>query len=252
MNYRVGSKREPVKRIQLWPRELLSTYPALPRLTFLREWCARTTVTTKTAGLTTATWFRVRLQSGRQGITDRLQRLELRTRTSHVGRVFIEWFSWAFSSAWTRVVGLGKAALRMSQNMARSGVSRLRSRQLVTRQASRNHPAARFEAYSAEPRARSFSSPREQGLRQELTEAHTRLVKELLAAEEELTRAATSVVRLQSLIRSQEHLIAEIARLDGNKSDSTRYPVETTDDLAGVGELSSGGELRRTPLLWKK
>jgi len=251
MNYRVGSKREPVKRIQLWPRELLSKYPALPRLSFLREWYARIIVATKTTGLTLFTWFQGRLQTGRQTINDRLQRMELRNRTRHAGRMLIGWVSRAFSNAWTCVAGLGQVALRMSQDVAHAGVARLSSQRLATRQASWNHPASSFNEYSTAPRSLSFSSPREQGLRQELTEAHDRLVEELLAAEEELTRAATSVVRLQSLIRSQEHLIAEMARLDEHQSDSHRFPAETADDLAGVGESSNRGELRRTPLLWR-
>jgi len=98
--------------------------------------------------------------------------------------------------------------------------------------------AVRLGAYSTQQRSLQRSSPEAQDL-QELTEGHIRLVEELLADEEELTRLSTRVARLQSLIRAQEQLLAEVASLDENRSESSQVAEETADNLVSIGTSST-------------
>jgi hypothetical protein len=108
--------------------------------------------------------------------------------------------------------------------------------------------AVRLGAYSTQQRSLQRSSPEAQDL-QELTEGHIRLVEELLADEEELTRLSTRVARLQSLIRAQEQLLAEVASLDENRSESSQVAEETADNLVSIGTSSTNrGEASNRPL----
>lgn len=118
----------------------------------------------------------------------------------------------------------------MSRNGLHAIASWLRSQQIGSRQQKRSasdYPALRFEACSTGLRFSRLFSQREEALGRELTRSHARFVEELLAEEEELTRVATKVVRLQSLIRSQEHLLGEMVHSHEDQQESSLF-------LAGV------------------
>lgn len=252
MHSRVYSKRKPVKRVQLLPTDRLSKYPASLRPSFLRVWCWNILLAAEITGLALAHWLRRRIQIGRQVIHDRLQRLALRKRTRRFRVVVIEWLSWPFKTVWRGLVTLGDCCLRMSRSRTHPIDSWLHSRWMSVRQSSWNNPASRFEASSTEPGSLPLSSPREQELCRELTEAHARLVEELLAAEAELTRVATKVVHLQSLIRSREHLLAEMGHLDENPAQNSQARVKTVDNLLSLVKSSSRGALRNMRLFRRK
>ena len=136
----------------------------------------------------------------------------------------------------------------MSLSRTHAIPSRPRTPLVVVRQSSWNPPASRLEAYSTDRRSLRLSSPRERDLSQELTEGHARLIEEILADEEELTRLATRVVRLQRLIRAQKHLLAEIAPTDENPAPDNQFPAETADNLVGIGKSSGRGKVRNMSL----
>jgi hypothetical protein len=251
MNYRVDSKHQPIKRIQLRPMDLLAKSPASIRSSCLSVWTRRIIHAAETSGVGLATWLRGRIQMGRQIIKVRLQGMALGKRIHRYGVVLVASLSWALRTGRQRCIKFGQAGLGMSRNMTQAITSWIRSRLVCARQHSGIHPALQWEADATGPRSLHLSSPREHDLRRELTEAHARLVEELLSEEEELTRVSTRVVRLQSLIRSQEHLLAEMACHDENLMESSQFPAATVDDLVGVGKSSSGGELRRTPIPWR-
>lgn len=251
MNYRVSSKRKPVKRLQLPPADLLSKYQVSLRPSLLPAWCSRIVWASRTTSLALGTWLRSQIHMRRQVMSDRLQRLSLRERTIRYGVVLVGWLSWACEATWRGLVNLGQAGLRTSRSRSHAIASWLRSRLVVARQFSWNHPVPRFEMYSTDPRSLPLSSSGEQDLRRELSEARARLVEELLAEEEELTRVATRVVRLQSLIRSQEHLLAEITHMDKNLSNGSQFPAATAANLVGFGRSSDPEELRNIPLFWR-
>ena len=128
----------------------------------------------------------------------------------------------------------------------------LNSSLVVVQPPSMGFPAARVGPYSSTDRCSlQSSSPGVQHLRQELTDGHTRLVEELLADEEKLTRISTRVARLQNLIGAQEHLLAEIASLDENQSENSQVSAETADNLVSIGTSFSKGEARNRPLYSK-
>lgn len=252
MHSRVYSNRKPVKRVRLLPADRLSKYPASLRPSFLLVWCWKILLIAETISLALATWLRRRIQGGRQVINDRLQRLAIRKRTRRYGVVLIGWLSWPFRTVWRGLVIFGHSGPRMSRSRTHAIDSWLHSRRMSAQQSSWNHPVSRFEAYSTEPSSLRLSSPREQDLRRELTEAHARLVEELLAAEAELTRVATRIVRLQSLIRSRKHLLAEMGHLDENPAESSQVPAKAADNLVGIVKSSSRGALRNMPLFRRK
>ena len=248
MNYRIYSWRKPVKRIQLLPVDLSSRYPDSLRPSFLLVWCWKILLTAETTSLALATWWRRQIQMGQQIIHDRPLRLALRARTRQYGEMLEGWLSRAFTTLWHALVTLKRAGLPMSRNRSFAIPSQLRSPRMAARQSSWNPAASRFMAHSTDRRSPHVSSPRQQDLRQHLTEGHARLVEELLADEEELTRVSARVVRLQSLIRAQEHLLAVIASIDENQSESGQFPAEIVDNLVGIGKASSRGEVRNMRL----
>jgi len=248
MNYRVDSKHQPIKRIQLGPMNLAAKSPASIRSSFLYVWSRRIIHAAKTSSVGLATWLRGRIQTGRQIIKDRLQGMALGERIQRFGLVLVTSLSWALRTVREKSIKFGQAGFRMSRNLTRAITSWIRSRLVCARQPSGMRQALQWKADSTSPHSLHLSSSREHDLRRELTEAHARLVEELLSEEEELTRVSTRVVRLQSLIRSQEHLLAEMACHDENSIESDQLP---SDDLVGVGKSPSGGELRRTPIPWR-
>ena len=74
------------------------------------------------------------------------------------------------------------------------------------------------------------------------------MVEELLAEEENLTRLATRVMRLQNLVLAQEHLLVEMAQTDENQAESSQFPAETVDNLVGIGKSSGPGKVRNMSL----
>ena len=126
--------------------------------------------------------------------------------------------------------------------------SELNSPVVVFQSQSVDVPTGRFGAYSTQQRSLQLSPPGAHTLRQELAEGHTRLVEELLADQEKLTRVSTRVARLQSLIRAQEHLLAKVASLEENRSESSQVPQETADSLVSIGTSSTNrGEVPNRP-----
>jgi hypothetical protein len=248
MNYRVDSKHQPIKRIQLRPMDLVAKSPASIRSSFLSVWSRRIIHAAETSGVGLDTWLQGRIKAGRQVIKDRLQGMALGERIHRYGVVLVGLLFWALRTGRLECITFGQAGLRTSRNLTQAITSWIRSRLVCARQHSGMRPALQWKADSTGPRSLDLSSPREHDLRRELTEAHARLVEELLSEEEELTRVSTRVVRLQSLIRSQEHLLAEMACHDENSVENSQFP---TDDLVGVSKSSSGGELRRTPIPWR-
>jgi hypothetical protein len=108
--------------------------------------------------------------------------------------------------------------------------------------------ATRLGAYQTQQRSLQLLSPEAQDL-QELTEGHIRLIEALLAEEEKLKRLSTRVGRLQSLIRAQEHLLAEVAFSEANRAESSQVPQETADSLVSIGTSSTNrGEVPNRPL----
>lgn len=127
--------------------------------------------------------------------------------------------------------------------------SELNSPVVVFQSQSMDFPTGRFGAYSTQQRSLQLSPPGAQTLRQELAEGHTRLGEELLADQEELTRVSTRVGRLQSLIRAQEHLLAQVTPLEENRSEGIQVPEETADSLVSIGTSSTNrGEVPNRPL----
>ena len=248
MNYRIYSWRKPVKRIQLLPADLSSKYQDSLRPSFLLVWCWKILLTAETTSLALAAWWRQQIQMGRQVINDRRERLALQVRTRRFKEVLNGWLSRAFRTAWHGLVTLGHSGLRMSLSRIHAISSRLRSRRVVARQSSWNPPASRFGAHSTDRRSLRLSSPWERDLSQELTEGHARLVEELLAEEEKLTRLATRVVHLQNLVRAEEHFLTELAQTDENQAESSQFPAETVDNLAGVGKSPGPGKVRNVSL----
>lgn len=247
MNYRIYSWRKPVKRIQLLPADLSSKYQASLRPSFLLVWCWKILLTAETTSLALAAWWRQQIQMGRQVINDRRERLALQVRTRRFKEVLNGWLSRAFRTAWHGLVTLGHSGLRMSLSRIHAISSQLHSRRVVARQFSWNPPASRFGAHSTDRRSLRLSSW-ERDLSQELTEGHARLVEELLAEEENLTRLATRVMRLKNLVRAQEHLLAEMAQTDENQAESSQFPAETVDNLVGIGKSSGPGKVRNMSL----
>lgn len=248
MNYRIHSWRKPVKRIQLLPTDLSSKYPDSLRPSFLLVWCWKILLAAETASLALATWWRRQIQMGRQVINDRSQRLAIQARTRRYGEVLNGWLSWAFRTAWDGLVTLGQSGLRTSVSRTHASPAKLRSPLAVVRQSSWNPPAPRFEGHPTDRRSLRLSSPRERDLSQELTEGHARLVEKLLADEEELTRVATRVLRLQRLIRAQEHLLAEMAHTDESQAQNGQFPAETADNPVGIGKSSGRRKVRNMSL----
>jgi signal transduction histidine kinase len=250
MNYRVSSKHKPLKRLQLQPADL-SKYQIPLRPSLLPAWYWRIIFAIETGGVALGTWLRPQIQMSQQAITDRLQRLSLRERTRRYGVVLNGWLLRVFETIWRGLVNLGHSGLRISRSRIHAIASWFSLHRVVARQYSGNSPVSRLETYSVDPRSLRLSPSGQQDLRRELSNARARLVEELLAEEEELTRVATRVVRLQSLIRSQEHLLAEMAHSEENPADSGRFLAATADDLVGIGKSSSREELRNIPLFWR-
>jgi hypothetical protein len=248
MNYRIYSRRKPVKRVQLLPGDLPSKYQASLQPSFLQVWCWKLLLAAETTGLALATWGRRQIQTGRHVINDRFQRLAFRERASRCMGVFIGWGSGAFPALWHGLMNLGDTGLKMGRSRAQAIASWLHSQRTGARPSSWNHAVSRFDPYSAELRSLRLSPPRGQDLGRELADARVQLVEELLAEEEELTRVATRVARLQRLIRSQEDLLTEMACLDKSKAESSRFPAEPVDDLVGTGRSSGRRKLRSMPL----
>jgi hypothetical protein len=248
MNYRVDSKHQPIKRIQLRPMDLVAKSPASIRSSFLSIWFRRFIHVAKTSAVGLSTWLQGRIKAGRHVIKDRLQGMALGERIRRYGVVLFGLLSRALGTGRQQCIKFGQAGLRTNRNLTQAITSWIRSRLVCAHQHSWMRPALQWKADSMGRRSLNLSSPREHDLRRELTEAHDRLVEELLSEEEELTRVSTRVVRLQSLIRCQEHLLAEMACHDENSVENSQLPA---DDLVGLGKSSSGGGLRRMPIPWR-
>jgi len=248
MNYRIYTWRKPVKRIQVFPADLPSKYPSSLSPSFLLIWCWNILLATEKIGLALVTWVQRLIQVGQRIINVRSQRLALQTWTGRNGERVDGWLSRALTTVWHGLVTFGQSGLPMIRNRTYATDSRLNSQLVFSNQSSGDLPAGRFEIHSTERCALHLSSPREQDLRQELTEGHARFVGDLLAEEEELARVSMRVVRLQSLIRAQEQLLAEIAS-QGNPLETNQFPAETFDNLVGIGKSSSQGKVRNMPPL---
>lgn len=162
-----------------------------------------------------------------------------------------ETISLALATWWRRQIQVRPQTISSTpQHLAlEPSASELNSPVLFVQPQSVDFPTARFGAHSTQQGSLQLSSTGAQTLRQELTEGHIRLVEELLADEEELTRLSTRVARLQSLIRDQEQLLAEVASLDENRSESRQVPEETADNLVSIGTSSTNrGEASNRPL----
>lgn len=248
MSYQIYFRRKPVKRVHLLPTNLTSKYPDSLRPSFFLVWCWKILLAAENTSLALATWWRQQVQMGQRIINDRSQRLEIQAQTRRYREVLNQWFSWAFRTAWYGLVTLGQSLLQMGLNRTHASPSRLRLMRVVARQSSWNPPAARFKLYSTDRRSLRLSSPWERDLSQELTEGHARLVEELLADKEELTRVATRLFRLQRLIRAQEHLLTEMAHTDENPAQSSQFPAVSADNLVGIGKSSGRGKVRNISL----
>jgi hypothetical protein len=233
MKYQFYYRRKPIKRVQLQPAHLSSKYQESLQPSFMLIWCWKILVAAENASLALATWWRGKLQIGRQLISDPSQRMAIQAQARHYREELKGWFSWAFMSAWHGLVTLGQAIL-----------SRLRSSRVVARRSSWNPSASRFQMYPTDRQSLRLSSPRERDLSQELAEGRARLVEELLVDEEELTRVATRVVRLQCLILAQEQLLTEMAHADEDPAQSSQFPAVTADSLVRIGTSSSRGKVR--------
>jgi hypothetical protein len=249
MIYQIYFRRKPVKRVHVLPTDLSSKYPDSLQPSFLLVWCWKILVAAETTSLALATWWRRQVEMGQQIINDRSQRLAIQARARRYREVLNGWFSWAFRTAWHGLVSLGQSGLHISLSGTHAIPSRLRSLRVVARQSSWNPPASRFKVYSTDRRSLRLSSPWERDLSQELTEGHARLVEELLADKEELTRVATRLLRLQRLIRAQEHLLAEMAHTDENQTQSSQFHAVTGDNLVGIGKSSGQGKVRNLALI---
>jgi len=97
-------------------------------------------------------------------------------------------------------------------------------------------PMARFDVYGDF----HFLQPSEakHSFRRELARSHAQLVEQLRVEEEELSRVAARVVRLQSLLRAQQSLLLETTRGTEAARASLNAPFQP---LVGVG-MGSGRE----------
>jgi hypothetical protein len=55
-------------------------------------------------------------------------------------------------------------------------------------------------------------------------------------------------VHLQNLVRAEKHFLTELAQTDENQAESSQFPAETVDNLAGVGKSSDPGKVRNMSL----
>lgn len=248
MSYQIYFRRKPVKRVHLLPTDLSSKYPDSLRPSFLLVWCWKILLAAENTSLALATWWRRQIRMGQLAVNDRSQRLAIRARARGYREVLNGWFSWAFMTAWYGLVTLGQSLLQMSLSRTHAIPSRLRLMRVVARQSAWNPPASRFKVYSTDRRSLRLSSPWERDLSQELTEGPAGLVEELLAEKEELTRVATRLLRLQRLIRAQEHLLAEMAHTDENPAQSSQFPAVSADNLVAIGKSSGRGKVRNISL----
>ncbi|BFU94093.1 MAG: hypothetical protein NTNFB02_08150 [Nitrospira sp.] len=101
---------------------------------------------------------------------------------------------------------------------------------------------ARFDLYGGF----HFLQPSEakQSFRRELARSHAQLVEQLRAEEEELSRVAARVVRLQSLLRAQQSLLLDVTRGSEAERASLNAPFQS---LVGVG-MHSGREAEHPDL----
>ncbi len=243
MHYQFYFRRKPIKRVRVMPTDLSSKYPDSLRPSFLLVWCWRILLAAENTGLALATWWRRQIQMGQQIINDQSQCLTIRARTGRYREVLRGWFSRPFRSGWYGLINLGNS--NPATGMMPSRLSLLR---VVARQSSGNPPASQLKMHSTDRRSLRLSSPWERDLGHELVEGHARLVEELLADKEELTRVATRLFRLQRLIRVQEQLLAEMAHTDENPTESSKVHAVTAGNLAGIGRPSGRGKVRNVYL----
>ncbi|HEY6085792.1 MAG TPA: hypothetical protein VIU63_10380 [Nitrospira sp.] len=253
MNYRIHPKRKPIKRLQLHSPDLLGRYsPSLRSSPWSIRWeqfvraCER-------ARFAMAAWAQPHIRTSRDVVSGLLQRLSLKERTRRYGVAVTQGLSWVFERTRRGVVDARQALFRISQNKVEAVALRIVSRCKAARPFSESPQPSRTEPYPAESRSLHLSSQQAHQRHRELSDAHARLTEELGKEEEQLTRVATRVVRLQSLIRAHEQLLAETLHLDEKQTHHTSQALTSTDE--GMGSEGSGlvdlEDLRSKPLFWR-
>ena len=245
MNYRVGPKREPIKRLQLRPSDLSSKYPTSLRPSLMRIWAWQFVYAVEAIirglkrGIRRGTQLFVHL------ITDMVQHLALWERTSRLGKWLIEWACRGFEHLRIFLGDVIRAGRRMIARMSNTTASWIRSRRIGAWQkttSAKVHPMSPFNVDSADTICAKLPSERQHILRRELTDVRERLMEALLAEEQELTRVATRVVRLQSLIRAQDHFLAELAETDEPWGQNRVARETSIEKFLGVGKSSNEEE----------
>ena len=248
MHYQFYFRRKPIKRVRVMPTDLSSKYPDSLRPSFLLVWCWRILLAAENTGVALAEWWRRQIRMGQQIINDQSQCPTIRARTARYREVLRGSFLRAFRSGWYGLINLGNSNPATGMIRTQGMPSRFSLLRVVARQSSGNPPASQLKVHSTDRRSLRLSSPWERDLGQELAEGHARLVEELLADKEELTRVATRLFRLQRLIRVQEQLLAEMAHTDKNPTQSSKFHAVTADNLAGISRPSGRGKVRNVYL----
>jgi hypothetical protein len=248
MHYQFYFRRKPIKRVCLMPTDLPSKYPDSLRPSFLLVSCWRILLAAENTGLALGTWWRRQIQMGHQIINDRSQYLTILARTRRYGEMLKGWFSRAIRCGWNGLINLGNSNPATGMIRTQGMPSRFSFLQVVARQSIGDPPTSQVKVDSTDRRSLRLSSPWERDLCQELAEVHARLVEELLADKEEVTRMATRLFRLQRLIRVQEQLLAEMAYTDAPSTQSNKVHAMTPDNLAGISRSSARGKVRNVYL----
>lgn len=235
MNHRVGSRPQPIKQLRIRPGGLQAKYPSSLRPSPLRKWCWQAVQTCESGGHAFAAWLGRQSRAGWQAAVNGLKRMELGTRVKRSG---ITLKDWTVRGAVRVGHGLTVAAQwggRMARNAARGMVRRFRrlEEKRPEQMPASGFSMARFDQFGGF----HFLHPSEakQSFRRELARSHAQLVEQLRVEEEELSRVAARVVRLQSLLRAQQSLLLETTR----GSEAGRASMNASfQSLVGVGMRS--------------
>lgn len=238
MNHRVGSRPQPIKQLRIRPGTLQVKYPSSLRPSPLRKWCWQAARTCEIGCQAFAAWLGRQSRAGWNAALDGLRRLELGTRGKRTWVIAKD--SAAHGAVWLGrgLAVAGGRGFGMARDSVRAMAQRFRHREekRTDQVLTSGFPMARFDFHGD----LHFLQPSEakQSFRRELARSHAQLVEQLRAEEEELSRVAARVVRLQSLLRAQQSLLLEATR--GSEVDRASLNA-SFQPLVGVG-LRSGRE----------
>ncbi|SLM46506.1 protein of unknown function [Nitrospira japonica] len=235
MNHRVGSRPQPIKQLRIRPGELQVKYPSSLRPSPLRKWCWQTVQTCESGCHAFAIWLGRKSRAGWQVSRDGLKRMELGVRVRRGWITLKESTLRGAVQCGHGVKVAGQWGGRMVRDAARLIVRRFERREekRPEHMPVAGFPMARFDVYGDF----HFLQPSEakQSFRRELARSHAQLAEQLRAEEEELSRVAARVVRLQSLLRAQQSLLLGSTRDNEAERASLRAPFQS---LVGVGMRS--------------